>query len=694
MKKQSVILASLLIGFSLFSFSMNITPDLSAAAAMQSSTLYVDVATGTDSATCGASSTQPCRSIQQAINNGSSGATILVAKGSYQAAESCLNGTPVVVCVLNHHVTILGGYSNTNWNVADPASNVTSIDGQNVRRGIQLWGIDTSSASLHIEGFTIQNGFFEGASSGDDGATFGFGGGIIADRGLLIARHLILKNNLVIGGSTSSYGGSGSGGGMALRLNPPGTILENIVFDSNESRGGSGASRGGLALGGGLFTYAATVDGGNITFINNTAVAGSSNGSGASGGLYADGQGGGAAFQVGSIIHLQGVTAQGNQSIGGNAPNGNAGGAFGGGIFAEIASSVTLTDIDIRNNVAQGGNGQNPATNGSLGDGGGFAASNSDIVLERGVIINNLAKGGDGTIFEGASGGGGVYSERFSGNTTITLINIIVADNVTETGSGTAVGGGGGGYFINGGIVNLIHTTFANNQLNSSPMQGAGVVVINGSTLNISHSIFANHTTGLAVHAQPGNNVSLNNNLFSGNSTNTGGGGTFSGTASIFSGNPAFLSPGSPNYDYRLQSNSAAINQAASSTTASDFEGDSRTQFGAADVGADEYAPIVLTAVSSDSQLQLSWQAKPGLLTDLNRYQIRVTPSAGAANPNEGISINAGLQTTFTLTGLTNYKNYTVFIEARNNGDTVIGQSNSVTIFPTDIAIYLPMIVQ
>ncbi|MBK7893583.1 MAG: fibronectin type III domain-containing protein [Anaerolineaceae bacterium] len=615
-----------------------------------------------------------------------------MAKGTYQAVESCLNGTPVVVCVLNHHVTILGGYSNSNWNVANPASNVTIIDGQNVRRGIQLWGINSASASLRIEGFTIQNGFFQGASSGSDDATFGFGGGMLADRGQLIARNLIFKNNLVVGGSTATYGGSASGGGLALRLNPEGTLLENIVFDNNESRGGTGGDRGGLALGGGLFTYGAHVNGSNITFEGNTAVAGNTNGSGLSVGLYADGQGGGAAFQVGSIIFLSGITAQNNQAIGGNAPNGNAGGAFGGAIFAEIASTVHLSDFDLRNNLAQGGNGQNPNTNGSLGEGGGFASSNSEILLERGLIVNNRAQGGNGAIYEGASGGGGLYSERFTGSTTVTLENIIVADNVTETGTGTAVGGGGGGYFVNGAAVNLIHTTFVNNQLNSSPMQGSGLVLLNGGTATISHSILANHTDGITVHAQPGSSITLNNNLFSGNSTNTGGGGTFTGTASIFSGSPDFLSPGAPNYDYRLRSSSAAINKAVSSSTASDFEGDDRTQFGQRDVGADEYAPIVLTFIPGNGQIQLNWEPKSLLLTGVTQYQIRVTPSGGAANPNEGTSINAGLQTSFTLTGLTNYKNYTVFIEAKNSGDSVIGQSNSVTGFPTDIAVYLPFV--
>ena len=663
-------------------------------AAPQISFLHVDGATGSDTATCG-STTQPCRTIQGAINISTDGDIIRVAAGTYQDSRTCLNSIPVVACVLNRHLTILGGYTNSNWNTADPVVNPTIIDGQNMRRVMQLWGIDSSSASLTIQGFTIQNGYAQGASNGGDEQTFAFGGGLIADRGQFIARDMIFKNNVAVGGNSSSaYGGAVGGGALALRANPAGTILENIVFDGNQARGGTGPERGGLAIGGGLYTFDAQLSGNNLTFTNNLAIAGSSNGNGNSGGLKADAQGGGAAFQKDSIVTLFNITATGNQAIGGNAPNGNAGGAFGGGVFAELAT-ISLENITLRANSAVGGNGRNPNTDGSLGEGGGIALGRSNSTINRAIIVNNLAQGGNGTIFEGASGGGGVYSERFSGSTRTIFINSIIANNATSTGSGSAVGGGGGGYFANADDVTLLHTTIANNQIDSTGMQGSGFVIINGGSATISESIVANHTGQIAVHAQPSNNVSLTNNLFFNNNENTGGGGTFSGVGTIFSGNPNFVSPNAPNYNYHIGAGSAAINQADNTGTAVDIDNQIRGAFGLQDVGADEYAPIVLWATSGDGTLILNWEADLALLSGLSRFDIVISPEAGASPPNEGSSpINTGTQTSFTLTGLTNNKDYTISIMALDGSGSEIDSSNTLVVFPTDDIVYVPIIIK
>ena len=663
-------------------------------AAPQAAILHVDVSTGADNGSCGATS-QPCKTIQGAINIAADGDTIRVAKGTYQGSQACLGGIPVVVCLINRHLTILGGYTTGNWNTADPVTNPTIIDGQNARRAIQFWGIDSSSASLTIRGFTIQNGLAQGSSSGGDAETFAFGGGMIADRGLLVAQDMIFKNNTAVGGNTASaYGGAAGGGALSLRANPAGTALENIQFVDNKALGGTGLERGGFAIGGGLYTFAANLVGKNLTFTDNQTIAGNSNGDGVNGGNNADAQGGGAAFQVGSDVTLQNVVATGNQAFGGNTPNGDAGGAFGGAFFTELAT-VTLIDVDMRNNLAQGGDGLNNGNGASLGIGGGFSAGGATVTLERATIINNTARGGDGTVNRGAAGGGGA---QFGGDVTISIANTIIADNLAEMGAtGVVPGGGGGGLFIDTANVSILHSTFARNRLGSSPMQGNGIVLINGGQATITHSIIANHTSyasAIAVHAQPGNTVSLNNNLFSGNTTNTGGGGTFSGTGTIFSGAPDFVSPGSPNYDYHINSNSAAIDEAAGSTTAVDIDNQSRLSFSPPDVGADEFAPIILTATQGDGTLSLRWQVNLALLSGLDHYQIIINPASGASPPTQGTSINAGTQTSFTLTGLTNFKNYTITIEARNGTNAVIGQSNTVTTFPTDQIIYLPTVLK
>lgn len=700
-KTKSVLVLLAFTGL-LFLFASVKIPTSQILAAPQASTLYVNGTSGSDSASCGPIA-QPCRTIQRAVNNSSSGDTIRVAAGTYtySGSSTCLDGvSTAVVCVLSTHLTILGGFTSSNWNTPNPASNVTIIDGQNAHRGVQLHGPTANDASLTIDGFTIQNGRKQGATSGTDGQTFAFGGGMLADRGSVVARNLIVKNNQALGGNTgSTYGGAGTGGGMAFRSNINGVHLENIVFEGNLARGGTGAERGGFGIGGGLYTLDALVTGSNLTFTNNTAQAGSSNGSGSSGSNYADAQGGGAAFHNLTTVTIDTIVAEGNQVLGGDAPNGNAGGSFGGGLYAERATAV-LTNLQIEDNLSEGGAGEDPATNSSLGNGGGFAAARSDVTLNQATIVNNIARGGVGQIYWGAGGGGGVYFSGFAEGNTLNLNNSIVADNLAEmgiSGSGSTTGGGGGGLFVNGGLANLTHVTLAQNRLGASPMQGNGIVVINGGTVNLDYSIVANHTSftnAIALHAQSGNTVNFDTNLLVGNNTNTGGGGVFNNPGSnISSGSPNFVSSGSPNFNYHISAGSAAINQAAGSGTAVDIDNQSRTAFGTPDVGADEYAPLYLTVQPGDQLLSLTWAADTSLLAGLDHYNVVVSQGGGASPPNEGPSpINVGTSTSFVLTGLTNNAQYTITIEARNGSNGLIAASNTVIVKPTDDLVYLPFV--
>jgi hypothetical protein len=46
----------------------------------------------------------------------------------------------------------------------------------------------------------------------------------------------------------------------------------------------------------------------------------------------------------------------------------------------------------------------------------------------------------------------------------------------------------------------------------------------------------------------------------------------------------------------------------------------------------------------------------------------------------------------FTLTGLTNFMDYTIEIEAKGSTDSVIAKSTTVTVSPTAIFVYLPVV--
>jgi hypothetical protein len=680
--------------------------------------------TGTDAPECG-SGTSPCQTIQYAVNLTESGDVILVAEGTYTYSGSTPHSScsassthPPVVCVQNKHLTLLGGYRTGGWSTADPVANPTFIDGGNWYRGVTVVGSSTleAQASLRMEGFTIQHAMAQGATGGADYQTSGYGGGIFAYRAPVVLRELIFSSNRAIGGSTAqAYGGAGVGGGLAIDSAPDGTTctLENLTFDGNEARGGSGQDRGGTALGGGMFTYDAVVSASHITLANNTAAAGSSSGSGWANGLTADALGGGAAIHTLSNATLQYVTATGNQALGGNAgtqgADDRAGAAHGGALYAERAT-LTVLDSDLRHNMVRSGD----ATNSYVGGGGGIMAGETNLTVERTLIISNTAKGGNGTTTgaNGSAGGGGMYLARFTSDATALVLNSVIADNYVEQGTvGSISGGGGGGLWLQGVQIDLIHTTIAHNRLGRRLYGQAGIFVDFGArtptVANISYSIISDHTSpasnAAALHAWEGNTVNLYRGILANNYKDTnadgypppGPGGTFSGVGTMLSpASAGFASPGSPHYNYHILASSAAEDEATGSTTTLDMDRNSRPYNGASDIGADEYAPFALHVSPRDGSLLLDWREGATVWAGVvDHYEVLVTCEQGASPPDQGgcgSPIHAGELTRFVLTGLTNFKPYTVTINVRDPSHSLIASSTTMTASPTNIFVYLP----
>lgn len=90
-----------------------------------------------------------------------------------------------------------------------------------------------------------------------------------------------------------------------------------------------------------MFGSVVTVE--DATFTNNLAQAGSSTGSGTSGGLQADALGGAIGLGKSAAV-LNRIVVTNNQAIGGNAVT-TGGGAFGGGIHSEDLFSVSISDF-------------------------------------------------------------------------------------------------------------------------------------------------------------------------------------------------------------------------------------------------------------------------------------------------------------------------------------------------------------
>jgi hypothetical protein len=175
--------------------------------------------------------------------------------------------------------------------------------------------------------------------------------------------------------------------------------------------------------------------------------------------------------------------------------------------------------------------------------------------------------------------------------------------------------------------------------------------------------------------------------------------GTINGFDTMLYANSAdFLSPGSPNYNYHLRMNSAATDQSAGSTMLNDIDLQSRPYNGISDFGADEYWPFDLSVTPGNGTLSLNWAAGASVLADgMNHYTIIVTCEPGANPPQEGNCeepINVGALTSFTLTGLSSHKQYTVLVNAYDSLDFLIGTSMRVTTSLSSMFLYLPLIIR
>jgi hypothetical protein len=581
--------------------------------------------TGSDTTDCGTDS-KPCRTIQYAVNKaGASDYIIVVAEGVYtynSSADQCSWAiTPAVVCIVDKNITILGGYTTSDWSTSDPTNHVTVIDGQNLVRGLMIIQYN-STASLVMDGFTIQNGLAQGDNASDDYNSRGFGAGIWSQRAPMTLRRIILRNNRAIGGNNSyPHGGYGTGGAIAIEAevgaNTP-VSMKDMLIENNQALGGDGGERGGVALGGGVFAYNGYILMTDVVIRNNLAKSGSGTGDGFDDeGLRADALGGGVAMQIDSSADFVRVQILNNQAIGGNASTAagsEAGSGLGGGLYIEEAP-VTVQDSVVSGNIAVGG----MAAQGGVAFGGGIMINYADVTMDRTRVIGNLARSG-GSSTGGSVGvvsGGGLYMAAYAnpGQGHLSVTNGVIADNQVEVSTqGVATLASGAGITIQAVTLDLIHCTLANNQfltvgrsgqaLSVEGSQGAGGVP---ATANIRYTIISDHvnttitdgsTSALTVYR--GSTANLDTVMFYGNTNNTNANskpvspGTINQVNILYPNNPiGYVSPGSPYFNYHLQSSSPAIDQAINSTTSDDMDGQSRPFGPARDIGADEYFNFV-----------------------------------------------------------------------------------------------------
>ena len=529
-------------------------------------TLYV-APSGVNNPVC--SSSQPCQTLQHAVDLAAGGDTIKVAAGQYTGVSSRSNpyegGTVTQVVYISKTVIIRGGYTSAFSEPPNPDVNVTIFNAQQQGRVFHIFG----DIAPMLEGLRLTGGRAPG--------TLSFGGGVYVDQ----AAARLSKCHI--------YGNEAEMGG-GIRLESSSTVLEaNSVYSNTALADGGGVyvnhSNGAKLIGNTIFTNTAGHHGGGVyvsfsaAALNNNAVlsnttienggglaivssAATLNGNRIAANLA--GFGGGGLLLMQSAATVNGNLLLNNTAIdgagvyvlfgngavlSGNQLSDNTASRSGGGFFVD-RSAATLVGNTIRANTA--GN-----------RGGGINLSDSSTSLSQNLVLSNTS----------AYDGGGLYLDV---NPMITLTNMIIADNRINNGEGS-------GLYIQGSSARFVHTTLARNTGGSG--RGIHVTEYLGnpsySNITLTNTILVNQTVG--VYVTSGNTVTLESTLWNNNSSNTGGSGAINLGTNNYSGDPVFALDG-----YHILTGSAAIDKGIDAGIKNDIDPEPRPYL-APDLGADEY---------------------------------------------------------------------------------------------------------
>ncbi len=287
-------------------------------------------------------------------------------------------------------------------------------------------------------------------------------------------------------------------------------------------------------------------------------------------------------------------------SDGDHSPGGGGLGCFG------------WSNVTIRHNIIT----WNTASTARNGDGGGIHVSDSQAVVWANVIAGNAGGGSSG----GGGGGGGINAY----NSSVTIVDNLIRNNVASVnGNGSGSGNGGGIRLDGNSTATIINNTLeANRSANSvlyslDTMAGAGIFIW-GSTATIRNNIFANHDSDWsdkrAIYSS--DPITVRNNCFFNNPN-----GNFNVTSvDEVTADPLFTDQ--EFNDYTLQAASPCINAGYADTDTTtyptDLAGTLRAVGAAVDIGAYEYARFVtwVGAVSGDWHTAGNWDVNevPGAM--------------------------------------------------------------------------------
>lgn len=338
-------------------------------------------------------------------NNGDGGALysagpLTITDSEFLANDVSANGSGGAICALNVTTVI---NSTLNYNRATNgnggalyATNLVSLS------NLYVYGnMARNGGGMFCLGPVTASGIFCEANQ----AVFGFGGGIFSGAAIALERAQMFYNRAQGGDGQPGSGGGGGGAGLGGAWFHTNGLAgaTNVTFSGNTAAGGAGGPIGP--------STSVNPDGSPVNTPNNGGAGGGNNAGRA--GYYSGGSG-----------------------LSGGFGGGGGGGAYG-ATFLNIGGGSSYAG-------GAGGRGGNLSSvgeqgNGGSGHGGAIFVANGGMALVNCTIADNSATAGAGKT-NGLGIGGGIYSYRTIGSSSVTLLNTLIAINSATTSSPDALG--------------------------------------------------------------------------------------------------------------------------------------------------------------------------------------------------------------------------------------------------------------